>query len=242
VLDHCGSTASIQSAVSVRLATQMWDGDSLLPVGEAFVSLTGLLRQKEKRVSVTREFDVTSRHTSVPGFGIGNVAENDARCHIGKLMVRDLLWCIEPWLWRLCLRFFVRSLSCPVSEGKVKGLCSPDLVPFCLPARELRWVGRPRSLMRSCEPPCVTRLQHRFIQRSCSRCSADRTRTSRFAVALYLAHVDWRRSGIVPCSVSRRKRRVKVTAHRLTEDNRPLSEVLQSQITAVKSGEKGVCD
>jgi hypothetical protein len=103
VLDHCGSTASIQSAVSVRLATQMWDGDSLLPVGEAFVSLTGLLRQKEKRVSVTREFDVTSRHTSVPGFGIGNVAENDARCHIGKLMVRDRLRCIEPWLWRLCL-------------------------------------------------------------------------------------------------------------------------------------------
>ncbi len=45
---------------------QMWDADSLLPVGEAFVDLSCLLRQQERVVSVAREYEITSSIMGAP--------------------------------------------------------------------------------------------------------------------------------------------------------------------------------
>ena len=66
----------------------MWDAESLLPVGEVFVSMSALLRQQENRVSVCREYDVSSRTTSIPGCGRSGLSDTEAGSILGKLMVK----------------------------------------------------------------------------------------------------------------------------------------------------------
>ncbi len=63
----------------------MWDADSLLLIGEIFIDLCCLLRQKDRKTVACREYEIISSSLAAPGTGL--TAHHDSRTLFGKLVV-----------------------------------------------------------------------------------------------------------------------------------------------------------